>query len=39
MNTRKGTSEVLTTENQDGSLLMQYEDYGVGVFGEKNKNS
>lgn len=30
---RKGTSGLLLTENEDGSLRVEYVDYGVGMFG------
>lgn len=30
---RKGTSGLLLTENKDGSLRLEYVDYGVGFFG------
>ena len=30
---RKGTSGLLLTENADGSLRVEYVDYGVGFFG------
>ena len=30
---RKGTSELLLTENTDGSLRVEYVDYGVSMFG------
>lgn len=33
MNSKKGTSGILLTENQDGGLKIQYIDYEVAFFG------